>query len=84
MAGNFYRVRCPDCDGEQIIFGKASTTVSCAVCGTTLAEPTGGKGTLNGGGVETGERGGTPGVRPGPQPMRGRARRGAPVPRRRR
>ncbi len=43
MAGNFYSVRCSDCENEQIVFGKASTEVSCAVCGTTLAVPTGGK-----------------------------------------
>jgi small subunit ribosomal protein S27e len=59
MPGNFYRVRCPDCDGEQVIFGKAATTVSCAVCGTTLAEPTGGKATFHGEVIETVERRGT-------------------------
>ena len=42
MAGNFYLVRCSDCENEQIVFGKASTEVACAVCGTTLARPTGG------------------------------------------
>jgi small subunit ribosomal protein S27e len=43
MAGSFYRVRCADCENEQVVFGKASTVVNCAVCGTTLATPTGGK-----------------------------------------
>ncbi len=43
MAGSFYNVRCGDCENEQIVFGKASTEVACAVCGTTLARPTGGK-----------------------------------------
>ena len=43
MAGSYYRVKCNDCENEQIVFGKASTTVNCAVCGTTLATPTGGK-----------------------------------------
>lgn len=43
MAGNFYSVRCSDCENEQTVFGKASTEVACAVCGTTLARPTGGK-----------------------------------------
>jgi len=42
MAGNYVRVTCGDCENEQIVFGKAATTVSCAVCGTTLAVPTGG------------------------------------------
>ena len=39
----FLKVQCPDCDNEQVIFGCASTTVRCMVCGTILAEPTGGK-----------------------------------------
>jgi small subunit ribosomal protein S27e len=39
----FVRVKCPDCENEQIIFEKASTTVDCAVCGHVLAEPRGGK-----------------------------------------
>jgi small subunit ribosomal protein S27e len=43
MAGSYFRVKCSDCENEQIVFGKASTTVNCAVCGTTLATPTGGK-----------------------------------------
>ncbi|MDZ7850862.1 MAG: 30S ribosomal protein S27e [Halodesulfurarchaeum sp.] len=42
MAGSFLRVECPDCENEQTVFEKASSEVSCAVCGTTLATPTGG------------------------------------------
>jgi small subunit ribosomal protein S27e len=42
MAGSFIRVACPDCENEQTVFEKASSTVSCAVCGTTLSTPTGG------------------------------------------
>ena len=53
MAGSFYRVRCADCENEQIIFGKASTAVACAVCGATLATPTGGKAVFEGEVVET-------------------------------
>ena len=53
MAGNFYRVKCGDCENEQVVFGKASTTVSCAVCGTTLARPTGGNATIEHEVVET-------------------------------
>ena len=53
MAGNFFRVRCPDCENEQIVFEKASSTVACAVCGTTLARPTGGKAEIEGELVET-------------------------------
>lgn len=39
----FLRVKCADCENEQIIFGSASSVVECTVCGRTLAEPTGGK-----------------------------------------
>lgn len=39
----FYRVKCPDCENEQLIFEKASTIVDCVVCGRVLAEPTGGR-----------------------------------------
>ncbi len=38
----FFRVKCPDCENEQIIFEKASTVVDCVVCGHVLAEPRGG------------------------------------------
>ncbi|MFB6172851.1 MAG: 30S ribosomal protein S27e [Haloarculaceae archaeon] len=53
MAGNFYTVRCPDCENEQTLFGKASTEVACAVCGHTLARPTGGKAQIEGEILET-------------------------------
>jgi small subunit ribosomal protein S27e len=39
----FLKVKCNDCQNEQIIFGSASTKVDCNVCGKTLAEPKGGK-----------------------------------------
>lgn len=39
----FLRVKCSDCENEQVIFGSASTVVNCQICGRTLAEPTGGK-----------------------------------------
>jgi small subunit ribosomal protein S27e len=39
----FFRVKCPDCENEQMVFEKASTPVVCVVCGKVLAEPTGGK-----------------------------------------
>ena len=48
MTGDFIRVRCPDCENEQTVFGKASSEVTCAVCGTTLAVPTGGKAEIQG------------------------------------
>ena len=48
MTGDFIRVQCPDCENEQTVFGKASSEVACAVCGTTLARPTGGKAAIEG------------------------------------
>jgi small subunit ribosomal protein S27e len=53
MAGNFYSVVCPDCENEQIVFDKASSTVACAVCGHTLARPMGGKAEIDGEVTET-------------------------------
>ena len=53
MAGSFFRVRCPDCENEQVVFGKASSEVNCAVCGTTLAHTTGGDAEFAGDVVET-------------------------------
>jgi len=44
----FWVVKCPDCSGEQTIFSRPVTSVSCAVCGATLATPTGGKAHLRG------------------------------------
>jgi small subunit ribosomal protein S27e len=42
----FYRVKCPDCENEQLVFEKASSIVDCLVCGRVLAEPSGGKAAL--------------------------------------
>ncbi|MFB6137977.1 MAG: 30S ribosomal protein S27e [Halobacteriaceae archaeon] len=53
MAGDFLRVRCPDCENEQTLFQKASTEVACAVCGHTLATPTGGEADLDAEVLET-------------------------------
>ena len=53
MAGNFFTVECPDCENEQTVFEKAATEVACAVCGHTLARPTGGQATIEGEIVET-------------------------------
>ncbi|MBN4049221.1 30S ribosomal protein S27e [archaeon AH-315-M20] len=39
----FIKIRCPKCKNEQIMFGKASSKVTCLVCGKVLVEPTGGK-----------------------------------------
>lgn len=39
---SFVKLKCMDCENEQITFSKASSVVNCAICGTILAEPTGG------------------------------------------
>ncbi|MCF7872361.1 30S ribosomal protein S27e [Candidatus Woesearchaeota archaeon] len=39
----FIKVRCSKCKNEQVIFGKAASQVKCLVCGTVLANPSGGK-----------------------------------------
>ncbi|MCK4718187.1 MAG: 30S ribosomal protein S27e, partial [Thermoplasmata archaeon] len=36
----FAKVRCPDCENEQVLFLRAASMVTCQVCGATLAEPT--------------------------------------------
>jgi len=48
MASRILRLRCEDCENEQVAFERAATGVSCAVCGSTLVTPTGGKGQLHG------------------------------------
>lgn len=44
----FLRVKCNDCENEQIVFDHASTIVKCNVCGRTLVEPRGGKAEIKG------------------------------------
>jgi small subunit ribosomal protein S27e len=44
----FIKVRCKDCENEQVLFNKASTTVSCHICGSKLAIPCGGKAKIKG------------------------------------
>ncbi|KXA98110.1 30S ribosomal protein S27 [candidate division MSBL1 archaeon SCGC-AAA259I09] len=43
----FVRVKCTDCENEQVIFSHASSEVNCEVCGKTLASPQGGKAEIN-------------------------------------
>ena len=44
----FLKVKCKDCENEQVVFSKAATRVACNVCGTTLAEPRGGRAQITG------------------------------------
>ncbi len=53
MAGAFVRVRCEECEHEQVVFQKAATAVACADCGATLVRPTGGKAAIAGEITET-------------------------------
>jgi len=39
----FLKVVCSNCNNEQIIFNKASTSINCLVCGAELALTSGGK-----------------------------------------
>jgi len=52
MASRILRLKCDDCENEQVVFERAATEVSCAVCGATLVTPTGGKGEIHGETVE--------------------------------
>lgn len=45
---NFLKVKCNDCENEQIVFDRASSGVRCNVCGRTLVEPRGGKAEIKG------------------------------------
>jgi small subunit ribosomal protein S27e len=42
----FIRVKCQDCENEQVVFDHPSTVVKCIVCGRTLLLPSGGRGIL--------------------------------------
>ena len=44
----FLKVKCPDCQSEQVTFNRATIKVHCQVCGATLSEPTGGVAVLKG------------------------------------
>ena len=42
LTTKFLKVKCKDCENEQVVFSKAATRVACNVCGASLAEPRGG------------------------------------------
>ncbi len=48
MSGKFIKVSCKDCGAELVIFSRATTAISCSVCGATLTAPSGGKAELVG------------------------------------
>ena len=49
---SFLRVKCLKCGNEQVVFNNAVNRVNCTVCGTELAEPSGGKAIIKGEVVE--------------------------------
>jgi len=54
---SFLRVKCQKCGNEQLVFNRAVNKVSCNVCGTELASPSGGKAIIKGEIVAVFERG---------------------------
>jgi len=44
----FQKVKCKECDGENIVYSHASTSVTCKSCGNVIAEPSGAVATLHG------------------------------------
>ncbi len=46
MAQEFIRAECNECGNQQVIFSRPSQEVKCLVCGTVLAQPTGGRAEL--------------------------------------
>ena len=52
MPSKFVKVKCNDCENEQVIFAHASTVGKCLVCGRTVAEPSGGTALIKTAGVE--------------------------------
>ncbi len=44
----FVKVRCPSCEGEQVVFSHTTHEVKCRTCGEVVAVPTGGKAEIKG------------------------------------
>ena len=40
---SFLRVQCPNCGGEQTVYSSSTLDVKCVVCGSILAQRTGGR-----------------------------------------
>jgi small subunit ribosomal protein S27e len=43
MASKFWKLKCKECNNEQVSFSHATKEVLCLGCGSLLLEPTGGK-----------------------------------------
>jgi small subunit ribosomal protein S27e len=48
VVSKFVKVKCKDCENEQVVFNKVAMEVPCQVCGSILAKPTGGLAELTG------------------------------------
>ena len=46
IRAGFVKVKCGDCQNEQVVFNRPATKVNCLACGATLATPTGGHGSF--------------------------------------
>ena len=42
-SSRFLRVKCTNCESEQVVFSHVTREVKCRTCGEVLAKPTGGK-----------------------------------------
>ncbi|AAT42991.1 30S ribosomal protein S27e [Picrophilus oshimae] len=53
---HFVKIKCRNCGNEQLVFARISSQVTCNICGSTIAKPTGGllaaAGDLVGGGKD--------------------------------
>ena len=47
-SSKFQKVKCKECDEENIVYSHASSVVTCKSCGNVIAEPSGAVATLNG------------------------------------
>ena len=47
-SSKFQKVKCKECDEENIIYSHATTHVTCKSCGNVVAEPSGAVATLHG------------------------------------
>ncbi len=44
----FQKVKCKECDEENIVYSHASSSVTCKSCGNVIAEPSGAVAILHG------------------------------------
>ena len=47
-SSKFQKVKCKECDEENIVYSHASTAVTCKSCGNVISKPTSALATLHG------------------------------------